>query len=1625
MKNCFKKSLALIMTVLMLMTAWVFVTPEKAVAAVGLTSQTAGGYYLKVTHTAPGDVSSTSKGGWGKTPNDAYIVSSRTYANNGRSDSASYGWNYWTGTGSKTYVEPRSGDNDGSPLTSPVGFPDGVYASLNDDKVAGSTTAKVTKIEIGSSTSNYTTVWTGTGYMNSTSNPYYVYIYASDNKTGSSDGGNSDNYGYVTTTSKNWTMPYPICTYQGDEYVYVSQNGTTQKTYGISTAKDQYGVNWGFSSVTWESSNSSLASINNNGVATFGWNNGMEYDVKLTPTLVHSSGNKKPTGKTVHVRPLKDLSLNTEESVNISVSNGQRWYKFTPSSSGDYVFFSYGTSVDSQIYVYDSSFNQLAYDDDYSNNGTAPASSTNTGGKGSDIRVLLGNGTTSSTTQSYVVDSTESYTVVNLTANSTYYVKARCYNTKTGTYPMKVCKAVNITFNGAGGKKSSNNSVTYIMPAGHTMHLDKTGFTRSDHTLLGWCATAYDYMRREPREYTAAQTITVPDSDTTYVALWNPTDPSTVSVNTDYTASVPNAYQITYYKFSPTETRDYIYYSKASASDPYGVLYNANDWANSGSILAYDDDSGNSNSSFTGSSSAGNFFIRKELTKNTNYLLGVKRYNTGTGDVPFRIEPVYKVEYDANSGSGAPSKQDKFVGKTLTLSSTQPTRTGYTFQGWSTSSSATSATYSAGGSYTANADAKLYAVWKANTYTVKYDGNGMTGGSTADSTHTYDVYKDLTANGYERKFTVSFDATTNGGESDPASLTATASFGGWAETASGTKKYDNQASVRNLASAQDAIVNLYAKWTDGSVTLPGAVARDFDDDYHYSFDGWYTAASDGTKVGNADASYTPTANTTLFAQYTRTAHSFDSGSVTLEPTYSIDGTRTCNCSGCTKTKPETIPKLESLIELPDVIIENSMDTSSTVKISPKVNTISGKSVSYQIVGFAQNKDHTLYTQKSSADSRESLRLTHGKVMLKSGSDNSFNYQLRTMNFTDATLDTVYVLLKVTGTEDFKYSTDDIYTYQKITLVPPKSVMYDDTVGAMQFFDSTGLELEDVYGKWTRIDDSGSTVTDAAAVDEFGDITTAQQSTEDSVKYSFGDAHQVRVSDTLVNPNWPKTQFTFTGTGFDLLSVTDSNSGVFSVKVYPGTSATGNTVYSKIVDTYYGYSYGDLYYKPWRQKIVIGNDSGGIPLYEMSESAYSAHPDEAIIGSLNLKPYTTKSEYAAGDTSSPARGWAQSESEESLYQVLVISKTDLNYGVYTVVVEPRFTTRFGHYKTDADGTKYYTLTVDGVRIYGPADGNQTALNKYRGDGEEYTKYVLIKDNSNLVTGSDNSYIIIDGMRQLSAAEFKEYILGSSNNELYLMPGGTVAFDIENIPDLTDAKIGLKAINGKTCNVSIAKGGGQTLTANPISVTSATEQYISLKTLLNKSGSTTIVITNNSNSLGNLSLTKLMLSSNTSFDSDGGYISAGPQTAPRALAVVQMLNADLTIDEETVETASSDDGTVTLTLQTSEDAETIVIRDGEGNVIDPESIDFTIDEEGIKHWVVTLTESESGEYSYTLQAEYENGYAPEEPTTVTVTVTIPETEQETNDDQSAVSMLAKLKGFFERLIEFIRRIVALFT
>lgn len=145
----------------------------------------------------------------------------------------------------------------------------------------------------------------------------------------------------------------------------------------------------------------------------------------------------------------------------------------------------------------------------------------------------------------------------------------------------------------------------------------------------------------------------------------------------------------------------------------------------------------------------------------------------------------YTVSYNYNGGSDGPGVQTKWHGEALTLSTVKATRTGYTFQGWATSASG-SVAYASGATYTGNANLTLYAVWKANTYSVTYDANGGEGAPT-NQTKTHG-----------KTLTLSSVKPTREGYI----------FMGWAETSGSTVV----AYKPGAAYTDNAAVTLYAIW---------------------------------------------------------------------------------------------------------------------------------------------------------------------------------------------------------------------------------------------------------------------------------------------------------------------------------------------------------------------------------------------------------------------------------------------------------------------------------------------------------------------------------------------------------------------------------------------------------------------------------------------------------------------------------------------------------------------------------------------------------------------------------------------------------------------------------------------
>ena len=170
----------------------------------------------------------------------------------------------------------------------------------------------------------------------------------------------------------------------------------------------------------------------------------------------------------------------------------------------------------------------------------------------------------------------------------------------------------------------------------------------------------------------------------------------------------------------------------------------------------------------------------------------------------------YYIEFSNNTGI-LPLPTDPYMDlqtctydKKYKLNKNIFTREGYVFNSWNTKANGSGTSYKDQAtvknlSTKNNAYIMLYAQWKPITYNVKYDGNGATSGSMSNSSHTYDVSKTLSANGYTR---------------------TGYTFNGWNTKADGSgTAYSNQQSVRNLANTQDARITLYAQWKPITYTI--------------------------------------------------------------------------------------------------------------------------------------------------------------------------------------------------------------------------------------------------------------------------------------------------------------------------------------------------------------------------------------------------------------------------------------------------------------------------------------------------------------------------------------------------------------------------------------------------------------------------------------------------------------------------------------------------------------------------------------------------------------------------------------------------------------------------------------
>ncbi len=256
--------------------------------------------------------------------------------------------------------------------------------------------------------------------------------------------------------------------------------------------------------------------------------------------------------------------------------------------------------------------------------------------------------------------------------------------------------------------------------------------------------------------------------------------------------------------------------------------------------------------------------------------------------IPVTILPnTYTVTYNANGGTGAPSNQTKKYDTTLILSSKKPTKTGYLFTKWTSEPNGNGYQFAPGANYNYNQNMTLYAQYTPIQYTVKYNANGGTG-TMANSTHTYDASKALTANGFTR---------------------TGYTFLGWSTSASATTAtYKDKQSVKNLTSTNGGTVTLYAVWQKNPVTVSSIAVQTLPAKMTYTVGDKFDASGLAIRVTMSDG----------------TVKTLTSGFTVSAPDMTTAGTKTVTVSYGGKTATFTIT-----VKAPVVLSSISVQTLPT------------------------------------------------------------------------------------------------------------------------------------------------------------------------------------------------------------------------------------------------------------------------------------------------------------------------------------------------------------------------------------------------------------------------------------------------------------------------------------------------------------------------------------------------------------------------------------------------------------------------------------------------------------------------------------------------------------------------
>lgn len=186
--------------------------------------------------------------------------------------------------------------------------------------------------------------------------------------------------------------------------------------------------------------------------------------------------------------------------------------------------------------------------------------------------------------------------------------------------------------------------------------------------------------------------------------------------------------------------------------------------------------------------------------------------------------------------------------------------------------------------------------------------------------------------------------------------------------------------------------------------------------------------------------------------------------------------------------------------------------------------------------------------------------------------------------------------------------------QNVYIIPASNVYYEDSLAT--FTDGSGVAQNAVWSTVGNDDKVPTEQTDVyQALEELGkhsNVYGHDGAYNSSSMLSMGTAHKVTVTAAMLeaynggntgNFAWPTAQFTFTGTGFDIISLTNNKSGAIFVDVYAGSKAEGTAEKKYVVNNYYGYTYEK---GKWIVKQNASDTLYQIPVMKITDLAYGEH-----------------------------------------------------------------------------------------------------------------------------------------------------------------------------------------------------------------------------------------------------------------------------------------------------------------------------------------------------------------------------------------------------------------------------------